>query len=656
MFPSAVIVVVVASCCVAIAASTVSFGVDALAAFRTEDPANKRLELTDATFVDTVVSGPDSADQDFLVFFYAPWCGHCKSMKPLFEEANRALIEDSISDSQNLYRVTDRPRRHAARFAIVDATANDALAKAFRITSFPTFYYFIGGQGYLYNGGRDVDSFRSFARHLGIARHYAPMLPVIRDPNDISRIEAMAPTRALFLFSEECLSKPNDASLTGEAARRSDSFRATCLGLARATLFNVRAHFLIVQTSALANDASVAAGEGERIKRIAEAFRKASPGPNGERLVGLSEVFRDKDAVPFNGSWNVGYPPEIQKAIAKGPGVVADEAKRPIVQALWNDGVGRFPQEPFRFVERYAALPVETHEGSSMANSMSKDTRRGLVALLLTRDADQHARASAAVRHIAQERNLLSARLAEADPKQRNAEVKDAATDTAAPAKGTMPPVPPAAEEEMAADAIVSDADLDALPPAAAAESAVPDDNEGDLTGYLSRPKAITIHATIPAADFMADFGLPHDSVPTFVIYWPKHVMVCPTPLDPATLGPEATDEQVTALQTRVREALDAADRGDFSRCIGRDWPAAIVHRILTRPFPSLDEKIRQRLGLGNLELIMCAGCALLVIMVIPLSVRAGPDQTIEARRRQAAQLRQRAGAAGAAAAAAVGN
>jgi hypothetical protein len=43
-------------------------------------------------------------------------------MKPLFEEANRALIEDSISDSQNLYRVTDRPRRAAAR----DTTAESA--------------------------------------------------------------------------------------------------------------------------------------------------------------------------------------------------------------------------------------------------------------------------------------------------------------------------------------------------------------------------------------------------------------------------------------------------------------------------------------------------------------------------------------------------
>lgn len=47
---------------------------------------NDVLHLTDENFVETL-AGADSA----LVMFYAPWCGHCKRMKPDYEKAAAIL-------------------------------------------------------------------------------------------------------------------------------------------------------------------------------------------------------------------------------------------------------------------------------------------------------------------------------------------------------------------------------------------------------------------------------------------------------------------------------------------------------------------------------------------------------------------------------------
>lgn len=47
---------------------------------------NDVVHLTDENFVETL-AGVDSA----LVMFYAPWCGHCKRMKPEYEKAATIL-------------------------------------------------------------------------------------------------------------------------------------------------------------------------------------------------------------------------------------------------------------------------------------------------------------------------------------------------------------------------------------------------------------------------------------------------------------------------------------------------------------------------------------------------------------------------------------
>ncbi|XP_014671849.1 PREDICTED: protein disulfide-isomerase A5-like [Priapulus caudatus] len=64
-----------------------------------------------------------------LVMFYAPWCGHCKTMKPGYSQAATLLKEQGVT----------------AALAAVDATAERELATRFEVKGFPTLKYF--GQG-----------------------------------------------------------------------------------------------------------------------------------------------------------------------------------------------------------------------------------------------------------------------------------------------------------------------------------------------------------------------------------------------------------------------------------------------------------------------------------------------------------------------------
>jgi protein disulfide-isomerase A6 len=84
-----------------------------------------------------------------LVEFYAPWCGHCKNLAPVYEELATAFA----------------PYSDKVTVANVDADEHKALGKKFGVTGFPTLKWFSGKPGAEpedYKGGRDLESLTSF--------------------------------------------------------------------------------------------------------------------------------------------------------------------------------------------------------------------------------------------------------------------------------------------------------------------------------------------------------------------------------------------------------------------------------------------------------------------------------------------------------------
>ncbi|XP_037538473.1 protein disulfide-isomerase A3 [Nematolebias whitei] len=87
--------------------------------------------------------------KDVLIEFYAPWCGHCKSLEPKYVE-----LGEKLADDPNVV------------IAKMDATAND-VPSPYEVSGFPTIYFSPAGRKSnpkKYEGGREVNDFISYLK------------------------------------------------------------------------------------------------------------------------------------------------------------------------------------------------------------------------------------------------------------------------------------------------------------------------------------------------------------------------------------------------------------------------------------------------------------------------------------------------------------
>jgi len=84
-------------------------------------------ELDDTNFEHDTQASTGSTTGDWFILFYAPWCGHCKKVKPIWEEL------------ANENHMSERPGKPI--IGLVNCDDSSSTCERFSVRSYPTILF-----------------------------------------------------------------------------------------------------------------------------------------------------------------------------------------------------------------------------------------------------------------------------------------------------------------------------------------------------------------------------------------------------------------------------------------------------------------------------------------------------------------------------------
>jgi protein disulfide-isomerase A1 len=134
------------------------------------------LVLTTTNFEEAI-----AANKYLLVEFYAPWCGHCKSLAPEYAKAAGVLkaAESEIALGK------------------VDATIETSLGEQFKVKGYPTLKFFVDGVPSDYAGGRTSDEIVAWLK-----KKSGPPAITVSTSEELKKFQEDNEVAALGLFTD----------------------------------------------------------------------------------------------------------------------------------------------------------------------------------------------------------------------------------------------------------------------------------------------------------------------------------------------------------------------------------------------------------------------------------------------------------------------